>query len=154
MLLRQFRPVTFGSLHEQWLNHHQYTGVVEYRRKFIERMAPLTGVPEEIAKGKYINGLKDEVRAEVRLLGTRSLDHAMDLSMKVEEKLQSGLTYKSEVKKTGHGNSTYSVKSNFSSFKTQYGTISPSARSSSVYSYASSTPNTSRGWGKGNSACS
>lgn len=51
--------------------------MVEYRRKFIELMAPLTGVLEEIAKGQYITGLNEDIRAEVRLLGPRSLDHAM-----------------------------------------------------------------------------
>lgn len=30
------------------------------------------------------------MREEVRLLGPRSLDHAMDLSIKVEEKLKQG----------------------------------------------------------------
>lgn len=42
-------------------------------------MAPLTGVTEEIAKGKYITGLKEDVKAEVRLLGPRSLDNVMKL---------------------------------------------------------------------------
>lgn len=90
MLLHQFRPTAACSLHEQWLNHSQTGDVVEYRRKFIELMAPLLGVPEEIAKGQYITGLREEIRAEVRLLGPRSLDHAMDLSIKVQEKLRNG----------------------------------------------------------------
>ncbi|KAL8099330.1 hypothetical protein AgCh_031837 [Apium graveolens] len=38
MLLRQFRPTSAGSLHEQWLDHYQTTDVVEYRRRFIELM--------------------------------------------------------------------------------------------------------------------
>lgn len=90
ILLQQFRPTAAGSLHEQWLNHHQIAVVVEYRRGFIELMAPLVGVPEEIAKGQYINGLKAEIKAELRLLGPRSLDQAMDLSLKIEEKLKFG----------------------------------------------------------------
>lgn len=82
VLLQQFRPTSAGSLYEQWLSHQQTTSVVAYRRRFIELMAPLMGVPEEIAKGQYINGLKEDIKAELRLLGPRSLDHAMDLSLK------------------------------------------------------------------------
>lgn len=51
-----------GSLQEQWLHHQQLTGVVEYRRRFIELMAPLTEVPEEIALAQCINGLKGEIK--------------------------------------------------------------------------------------------
>ncbi|KAL8118331.1 hypothetical protein AgCh_016023 [Apium graveolens] len=91
MFLHQFRPTSAGSLYEQWLNHHQTSDVVEYRQRFIELMVPLVGVPEEIAKGQFITGLKEDIKAEVRLLGPRSLDHAMDLSIKVEDKLRSGL---------------------------------------------------------------
>lgn len=36
MLLRQFRSTFPGTLHEQWLDHRQWEGVVEYGRKFIE----------------------------------------------------------------------------------------------------------------------
>lgn len=40
-------------------------GVGEYRRKLIELLAPLDGIPEEFAKGKFINGLTENIRAEV-----------------------------------------------------------------------------------------
>lgn len=40
MLLRQFRSTSSGSLQEQWLDHRQTGGVVDYRRKFIELLAP------------------------------------------------------------------------------------------------------------------
>lgn len=36
--------------------------------------------------GQFLNGLKDEVKAEVRLLSIISLEQAMDLSLRVEEK--------------------------------------------------------------------
>lgn len=62
----------------------------DYRRRFIELMAPLANISEEIAKGQYVSGLKEEIRAEVRLLGPMTLEHAMDLSLKAEEKLRIG----------------------------------------------------------------
>lgn len=152
MLLRQFRPSSSGSLYEQWLNHNQTAGVVEYRRRFIELMAPLTDVPEEIAKGQFINGLKDDIRAEVRVMGPRSLDHAMDLAVKVEDKLQCGMRKRAETKGTGasyFSTMSYSPQSgnhSYSSFKSQASSISPSARSLSSYSQGStnSTESTNR----------
>lgn len=53
-------------------------------------IAPIEGIPEEIAKGQYINGLKEEIRADVRILNPQTLDHAMELSMRVEEKFRLG----------------------------------------------------------------
>ena len=94
LILRKFRSTSTGTLQEQWLNNRQIGVVGDYRRRFIELLAPLEGVPEEIAMGKFINGLKEEVRAEVRLLGPITLDQAMDLVAKVEEKLRIGPTHK------------------------------------------------------------
>ncbi|KAL8116135.1 hypothetical protein AgCh_022584 [Apium graveolens] len=131
MLLRQFRTTSAGSLQEQWLHHQQTTGVVDYRRCFIELMAPLTGVSEEITLAQFINGLKDEVKAEVRVLGPLNLDHAMDLAVKVEEKLQNSGSRKIS---TGFSSPSFSGTFYLPSLK------SPSSRSSvSVYSQSSSS---------------
>ncbi|XP_057252211.1 uncharacterized protein LOC130592079 [Beta vulgaris subsp. vulgaris] len=86
LLLRQFRTSNVGSLHEAWLALEQTSSVAEYRRNFIELIAPLENVPEPIALGQFLNGLKKEIRAEVRVLGPRFLEQAMDLALKVEEK--------------------------------------------------------------------
>ena len=97
MLLRQFRSSSTGSLQEQWLHHHQTADVLDYRRRFIELMAPLTGVPEDIALAQFLNGLKPELKAEVRVLGPLTLDHAMELAVKVEEKLKQNSAKRSPV---------------------------------------------------------
>lgn len=47
------------------IDHRHMEGVGEYRRKLIELLAPLDGIPEEFAKGKFINGLIENIRAEV-----------------------------------------------------------------------------------------
>lgn len=57
-ILRQFCPVSDGSLHEQWLSTMQTTTVQEYRRRFIETAAPLERVSEEMLMGHFVNGLK------------------------------------------------------------------------------------------------
>lgn len=59
---------------------------MEYHRRFIELMAPLDGISEEVAKGQFINGLVGEVKAELRLHEPSTLDSAMDLAIKIEEK--------------------------------------------------------------------
>ena len=71
LILRRFRSTATGTLHEQWLAHEQIGTVAEYQRRFIELLAPIDGVPEEIAKGQYIKGLKEEIRIEVRILDPR-----------------------------------------------------------------------------------
>lgn len=85
-MLKQFRPSSGGSLCEKWLATTQTTTVNEYRRKFIETAAPLDRMPETIMLGQFLNGLKDDIRAEVCLLNPISLEHAMELALRVEEK--------------------------------------------------------------------
>ncbi|XP_057251720.1 uncharacterized protein LOC104883522 isoform X2 [Beta vulgaris subsp. vulgaris] len=85
MLLRRFREAALGSLHEQWLSHEQDGGVLEYRRRFIELLAE--GIPESIAQAQFVSKLKEEIKNEVRIMGPRSLDHAMELAIQIEEKL-------------------------------------------------------------------
>lgn len=70
----------------------------DYRRKFIEFLAPLERVPEEIATGQFLNGLKEEVKVEVRLLGPKNLDNAMDLALVVEDNLRVGASKRTEQK--------------------------------------------------------
>lgn len=85
-ILRQFRSAAGGSLYEQWLATTQTTTVAEYRRKFIETAAPLERISEEILLGQFLNGLKEDIRAEVRLLSPLSLEQAMEMALRVEEK--------------------------------------------------------------------
>lgn len=87
-MLQQFWPSSGGSLCEQWLATTQTTSVMDYRRKFIETAAPLERLPEEIMLGQFLNGLKEDIRAEVRLLNPRSLEQAMKLALRVKERNQ------------------------------------------------------------------
>nr|AEV42261.1 hypothetical protein [Beta vulgaris] len=67
MLLRQFRDTALGSLQEQWMNHHQEGSVKEYKSRFIELMAPLDNIPENIAQAQFISKLKEEIKNEMRI---------------------------------------------------------------------------------------
>lgn len=91
LLLQQCHAVNACTLNEQWLSLTQVGSVHEYQRSFIELLAPLNNLPNDITMGQFINGLQTDIRYEVRLLNPRSVDHsdhhAMYLVIKVEEKL-------------------------------------------------------------------
>ncbi|KAL4572598.1 hypothetical protein LXL04_019378 [Taraxacum kok-saghyz] len=89
VILRQFRSLKAGSLFEQWLAIKQTGSVLDYQHQFIAFSAPLTGVTEEVAMGQFITGLKSDIKVEIRVLGPRSLDQAMELAIKLEDKLHS-----------------------------------------------------------------
>lgn len=90
LLRQQFRSQTTGTLQEQWLAHRQGGNVTDYRLKFIELLAPLDNVSEELSLGQFLNGLREDIRAEVRLLGPLTVDHAMELAHMVKDKLRFG----------------------------------------------------------------
>lgn len=87
LLRRHFRSTSTGTLQEQWLAHCQGGTVSDYCLKFIELLAPLDNVSEELSLGQFLNVLRDNIRAEVRLLSPLTVDHAMDLAHMVEDKL-------------------------------------------------------------------
>lgn len=88
LLRRNFLSNSTGSLQEQWLMHRQGGTVSDYCLKFIELLAPLDNVSEEMTLGQFLNGLREDIRVEVRLLGPLTVDHAMELANMVEEKLR------------------------------------------------------------------
>lgn len=87
-ILRQFRSINGGSLYKQWLVTNHITTVNEYRRKFIGIAAPLEQVSEDMLLGHFINGLKEEIKAKVRLIYPVGIEQAMELAVRVEEKLR------------------------------------------------------------------
>lgn len=66
----------------------QSTAVTDYRRRFIETASPLERVSKHHLLGHFINGKKEDIRAEVRLLNPITLEQAMELALRVEEKYQ------------------------------------------------------------------
>ncbi|CAH1433236.1 unnamed protein product [Lactuca virosa] len=94
LLLRQFRPTNASTLHQQWLALTQTGSILEYQRAFIERLAPLSNIPEDITLGQFLNGLNGEIRSEVQLLSPMSVENVMTMAIKVEQKLQSQLKRK------------------------------------------------------------
>lgn len=85
-MLKQFRPTNVGSLYEQWLATGQTTTVLEYRRQFIEKAAPLEQVPESILMGEFIQGLKQDIQHEIRAVNPYTLEQTMDLALRIDER--------------------------------------------------------------------
>lgn len=56
-------------------------GIVgEYRRKFLELVALLDDVPDDMVLGKFINGLRSDIKEEIRVLKPNHLGRAMELA--------------------------------------------------------------------------
>ncbi|KAL8096067.1 hypothetical protein AgCh_037140 [Apium graveolens] len=51
----------------------------------METVSPLERISENILLGKFLNGLNEEIRMEVRLLGPITLEQAMKYALRVEE---------------------------------------------------------------------
>ena len=60
--------------------------VDEYHRQFELLGASLVDVPDPIQEGNFINGLKAEIRVEVRMAQPKGLGRLMDLAKRVEER--------------------------------------------------------------------
>lgn len=112
-ILRQFRPISGGSLYEQWLFTVQTLTVQEYRRSFIETAAPLERVSEDMLMGHFINGLKEEIKAEVRLMNHMCLEQAMEHAVRIEEKHRVTTQRRTNLNVTRFGNySNYNKSTN------------------------------------------
>lgn len=122
-----------GSLYEQWLSTVQTTTIDEYRRRFIETEGLLERLSEDMLMGHFINGLKEEIKAEIRLMNPTCLEQAMEQAIRVEEKIRVMDSRKTNLNATG--------LSSYSSYSKGTNIIGP-------YSLAAPTsPPISRTWG-------
>ncbi|KAF7842448.1 Retrotransposable element Tf2 [Senna tora] len=85
-LLRRFHQSQQGNNYEVLMALKQEGSMAEYREKFELISAPLKDTPEEMLLGAYQNGLKEDIRAELRMVKAHSLLEVMDMSYKVEER--------------------------------------------------------------------
>lgn len=76
-ILNRFRPTQEGSLEERFLALRQEGTVKDYRLMFETLAVPVSEVSEAFLEGHFINGLKPEIRAEIRVLQPRGLDRIM-----------------------------------------------------------------------------
>ncbi|KAD5318401.1 hypothetical protein E3N88_18347 [Mikania micrantha] len=95
--------VDVGSMHLEgdaldlfsWLSTDQeiefcikQTGSVQaYRQEFAERLARVTNWPDHCLLGVFLNGLKEELKADVRLHKPRTVYKAMSVALEYESKI-------------------------------------------------------------------
>ena len=86
LLLNNFCPHDQGSLVEQWLAVRQEGRVAEYYKEFVEKMSPLGKIPIKFPLEAFVNGLKKEIRCELRLMDPNNLKMTMEWAEKIEHK--------------------------------------------------------------------
>ncbi|GAU46214.1 hypothetical protein TSUD_401760 [Trifolium subterraneum] len=85
-LLKRFQPSKLQTPYELLLSLKQTVSVEEYRAQFELYAGPLRAAEPEYLKGIFLNGLKDAVKAELKLHPVSSLPELMDFAQRVDEK--------------------------------------------------------------------
>lgn len=86
VLRSRFWSTHEGTLEERFLVLKQWGSVREHRLCFETLASPLEGMPEALLEGQFINGLKPEIRAELRMLRPNGLDQLMEVAQRIEER--------------------------------------------------------------------
>ena len=84
-LLERFQQSYEGTLCEQFLGITQDGTARDYVALFGRLACELVGIPEPVLQGTFINGLRPELRASIRVMQPEGLDHAMKLSISINE---------------------------------------------------------------------
>ncbi|XP_057449034.1 uncharacterized protein LOC130740445 [Lotus japonicus] len=85
-LVRRFQPGLVQNPFGPLLSIKQSGSVMEYRERFEMVAAPLRHTDRDIIKGIFLNGLKEEIRAELKLYRSGKLEEIMDRALLLEEK--------------------------------------------------------------------
>lgn len=103
-LLERFQASREGSIQEQFLDIHQTGTVREYVDRFESFAGQLSEVPESIQESTFVKGLKEEVRAAVRIAEPDSLAQAIRMAIKIDEnKIRGLIRGTSSSARTGYG---------------------------------------------------
>ncbi|XP_024027268.1 uncharacterized protein LOC112093319 [Morus notabilis] len=83
-VLRRFGRAREVDPVEQLMALRQRMSVVEYRDEFEVTAAHMHGVPKTVFKGAFLHGLREDIRAELKLHRPNGLHEMMDLAQQVE----------------------------------------------------------------------
>ncbi|CAO2833945.1 unnamed protein product [Amaranthus hypochondriacus] len=88
-----FRPVSAGTLCEEWFGLSQEGTVKEYTRKFVELLLLMEDlqISDELMLANFKKGLEEEIKIELEMLWPETLDQAMDMAVRIEAKLKGQL---------------------------------------------------------------
>lgn len=87
LVLNRFRAFHGGTSEERFLALRQEGSVREYRQWFESLAAPLMEIPDGLLEGHFVNGLKAEVKAELRVLRPSGLEEIMKMAQRIDEKI-------------------------------------------------------------------
>lgn len=121
-LLKRFQPSMLQTPYELLLSLKQSGSVEEYRAQFELYAGPLHAAEPEYLKGIFLNGLKEAMKAELKLHPVSTLPELMDFAQRIDEKKTLLNPSNSHAPKTGSftrnfpSNRTVTVDANKSSF--------------------------------------
>ncbi|KAJ0442677.1 putative nucleotidyltransferase, Ribonuclease H [Helianthus annuus] len=84
---KNFGPAEFQNPDEYLCSIKQTGSVQEYRQEFAKRSARVSNWPENCLLGVFLNGLKDELKADVRIQKPRTVYNAASLALEYESKM-------------------------------------------------------------------
>jgi hypothetical protein len=83
----RFGPSDFEDFDEALAKLRQTGTIREYQNQFERLAAKVQNWPEKALVGSYIGGLRDDIRAEVKLFKPTTLTHAISLARLQDDKL-------------------------------------------------------------------
>ncbi|KAD3639974.1 hypothetical protein E3N88_29197 [Mikania micrantha] len=86
-LTTNFGPAKFQNPDEYLCSIKQNGSVQEYRLEFVKRSSRVSNWPGHCLLGVFLNGLKEELRADVRIHKPRTVYNAMSLALEFESKI-------------------------------------------------------------------
>nr|GEV72245.1 retrotransposon Gag domain, retroviral aspartyl protease [Tanacetum cinerariifolium] len=84
---KNFGPAEFQNPDEFLCSIKQTGSVQEYRQEFAKRSSRVSNWPDHCLLGVFLNGLKDELKSDVRIYKPRTVYSAMSLALEFESKL-------------------------------------------------------------------
>ncbi|KAL7116648.1 hypothetical protein ACP275_03G017300 [Erythranthe tilingii] len=90
-LQENYGPAEFQNPNEYLCSIQQVGSVTEYRQEFAKRSSRVTNWPDHCLLGVFLNGLRDELKADVRIHKPRTVYKAMSLALEFESKLTSNV---------------------------------------------------------------
>lgn len=89
-LNEHFGPPEYLNPDEHLCGIRQTGSVQEYRQEWARRAARVTNWPEHCLLGVFVNGLREELKTEVRIHKPRSIFRAASLALEFEKKMAHG----------------------------------------------------------------
>ncbi|WMV26001.1 hypothetical protein MTR67_019386 [Solanum verrucosum] len=84
-----FGPAEFQNPDKHLCNIQQTGSVQEHRQEFAKRSSRVTNWPDHYLLGVFLNGLKEELKSDVRIHKPRTVYRAMSLAFEFESLTQS-----------------------------------------------------------------